>query len=544
MGLDMLIGERALARVGSDAFAASWKRLHADCPWATGCQHPDFVMPWYEIYRDRYEPVVLVDAAADGTLRGVFTLALQRDGARLTGAGGAQAEYQGWIAATDHADRFAREAMETIRATLPAARTSLKYLPPGIPLGWLRAAGVGRYCLLRAHVRPVMKIDETAMEKLRRKKNHRQNFNRLSRLGAVVFERITGQAQFLRIFDDICRQYDFRQAALYRQTPFASDPSKKRFYLELQRRGMLHTTVLMVGDELAASHVGLLSKERAVHLGLNTHAPAFAAHSPGHLLLALLGGCLAREQVDMLDLTPGGDRYKEQFASDHDMVFELTMARGVVDRWRTQIAAGAKQAAKALLRRSGKRSVDVIEALERVQGLARLAPGRFLRGPGPGPGVWRITPRRPRGGAEAFPVSRNCLDDVFKYDEAGSAMSRGAFIGMAMKRLEHGCQLFSYAPGDTLLIYCWVHPGGGHAARPRPARAAPDDAPVLFDLYVHRDHACRHLVQRFIERTVETLCRPAPGGTVYFAGESGVELEQVIRRCGHVDAVAEPGRDR
>lgn len=544
MGLDMLIGERALACVGSDAFGASWKRLHAECPWATGCQHPDFVMPWYEIYRDRYEPVVLVDAADDGTLRGLLTLALQRDGARLTGAGGAQAEYQGWIAATEHADRFAREAMETIRATLPAARTSLKYLPPGISLGWLRAAGVGRYCLLRAHARPVMKIDETAMEKLRRKKNHRQNFNRLSRLGAVAFERITGQAQFTRIFDDICRQYDFRQAALYRQTPFASDPSKKRFYLELQRRGMLHTTVLTVGGELAASHVGLLSKERAVHLGLNTHAPAFAAHSPGHLLLALLGGCLVRERVDMLDLTPGGDRYKEQFASDHDMVFEMTMARGVVDRWRTQIAAGAKQAAKALLQRSGKRSVDVIEALERVQGLARLAPGRLLRGPGPGPGVWRITPRQPHGGADPLPVSRNCLDDVFKYDEAGSAMPRGAFIGMAMKRLEHGCQLFSYAPGDTLLVYCWAHPGGGHAARPRPVRAAPDDAPVLFDLYVHREHASRHLVQRFIERTVETLCPPAPGGAVYFAGEPGVELEQVIRRCGRVDAVAEPGRER
>jgi CelD/BcsL family acetyltransferase involved in cellulose biosynthesis len=540
----MLTGDDALAYIGTGAFGAAWKALHAGCPWATGCQHPDFVLPWYEIYRAHHEPVVLVDADDDGALRGLLTLALSGDGARLTGAGGVQAEYQGWIAGTAEADRFALDAMARLRAALPRARTSLKYLPPGIPLGWMRThADSKRYCALYAHARPVMKTDEAAMDKLRRKKNHRQNLNRLNRIGAVAFERINGQAQFLRIFDEICAQYDFRQAALYRQTPFSTDPLKKRFYLELHRRGMLHATVLTVDDELVASHIGLLSKDRAVHLGLNTHAPAFAAHSPGHLLLALLGGCLAREQVDFLDLTPGGDKYKEQFASGHDLVFELTMCGSVVDRLRAQAAAGIRRSAKALLQRSGRRSVDVVEALEKVRALALTAPGRFLRelDSRGGPALWRAVPRTPCDGADPLPVSRNCLDDVFKYDDAGSTVTRGAFIGIVMKRLEHGCQLFSYAPQDRLLIYCWAHADGGRAAcLPKP-RDVPDGATVLFDLYVHRECTGGDLPYRFIERMLGMLARTSADAPVFYTGRSGAALRHALRRCGFVAATPQPG---
>lgn len=545
MSVYMLTGDDALAYIGSNAFGAMWKTLHASCPWATGCQHPDFVMPWYQIYGQRYLPVVLVDLADDGALQGLFTLALSGDGSRLTGAGGVQAEYQGWIASMEHADRFALDAMERIRASLPQAQLSLKYLPPGIPLGWVRASASSRkYCVLHEHSRPVMKIDEAAMDKLRRKKNHRQNFNRLNRLGTVAFERVTGHAHFRRIFDDICAQYDFRQAALYRQTPFSSDPLKKRFYLELHRRGMLHTTVLTVDGAVVASHIGLLSKERAVHLGLNTHAPAFAAHSPGQLLLALLGGCLAQERVELLDLTPGGDKYKEQFASEYDQVFEMTMFGSVARRLRAQVLARIRRSAKALLHRSGRRSVDVVEALEKVKGLARLDPDGVLRTlrPGSGPGLWRFTPGTlPRNG-DALPVSKNSLEDVFKYDDTASAVTRGAFIGIVMKRLEHACQLFSYAPHDKLIISCWAHAGGGHAPRPVTMRNVPDDATVLFELHVHRECASPQLVQRFIEGVLHELGQRSAGVPVYFSGNLGEELQPVIRRCGFDEAAVQSGR--
>jgi CelD/BcsL family acetyltransferase involved in cellulose biosynthesis len=541
MSAQLVSGADALARIGSAPFGAAWRALHARCPWATGCQHPDFVLPWYALYGARHAPVVVVDAAPDGTLRGLLTLALDRAGARLTGAGAVQAEYQGWIAAPDDADRFAADAMACIRAALPSARTSLKYLPPGIPLGWLDGAA-RRYAVVHAHARPVMHIDAAAMDKLRRKKHHRQNANRLNRIGAVAFERVTGDARFRDVFEDICVQYDFRQAALYRQTPFASDPLKKRFYVELQRRGMLHTTVLTVDGALAASHIGLLSKERVVHLGLNTHAPTLAAHSPGHLLLALLGGRLADEHVELLDLTPGGDRYKEQFASAHDEVYELTMCGSVAQRLHAQAAAGVRRAAKALLRRSGRRSVDLIEAGEKVRGLARRARDGLARNPDPGPALWRLAAGR--AGGSTLPVSRNRLEDVFKYDDTASAVTRGAFIGVVMKRLEQGCQLFCHAPRDRLLLHCWAHARAGQAAFPPAVRAGADGATVLFDLQVHCDGASDDLVQRFVERVLAALDPAAAAAGVYYSGRLGAGPRRALRRCGFVDAAVAPGDTR
>lgn len=538
MGLEIFSGDAALAHIGSDAFSARWQALHARCPWATGCQHPDFVLPWYDIYRERYLPLVLVDAAADGSLRGLLTLAMNADGTRLTGAGAVQAEYQGWIAGTEHADLFADNAFACIRTALPRAQTSLKYLPPGIPLGFLHASTGGRkYCVLHGHVRPILRVDPAAMEKLRRKKTHRQNANRLKRLGALAFQRVTCHAQFRRMFDDICLQYDFRQAALHRQTPFLSDPLKKRFYLELHRRGLLHTTVLTVGDALAAAHIGLLSKNRIVHLGISTHAPALAAHSPGQLLLALLGSQLAADQIELLDLTPGGDPYKRHFTADHDQVFELTIAGSLAQRVHAQAMAGVRRTCKALLRMSGRRKVDVVEAVEKLQAFARRMdadhPGHL---PWSGNALWRLAPGALRHTAGMLPVSRNSLEDVFKYDDAGAVVTRGMFIGTAMKRLEQGCELFCYAPCDKLILHCWAYTRSGKGACPLAAHAVEEGATVLFDLQAHGDGVGDDLTQRFVERMITMLDRTARGAAVYYSGPLGRICRQAIRRCGFAEA--------
>ena len=539
MSVLFLTGEQALAHIRSDAFAARCKSLHARCPWATGCQHPDFVLPWYDIYRAHHVPLVLVDAGADGSLRGLFTLALSQDGKRLTGAGAVQAEYQGWIAGTLHADQFAQDAFACIRAALPQAQMRLKYLPPGIPLGFLHASiGARMRCVLHGHARPVLRIDPVAIEKLRRKKTHRQNANRLSRLGPLAFERVTGEAQFGRMFDDICLQYDFRQAALHRQTPFLSDPLKKRFYLELQRRGMLHTTVLTVGDALAAAHIGLLSKECTVHLGISTHAPALAAHSPGQLLLALLGSQLAADRSDLLDLTPGGDPYKDHFASDHDQVFELTMAANLAQRVRAQAAASVRRTGKALLQISGRRKVDLLEAVEKLQSWGRrVNPGGARDVARTGRALWRLAPNTSRRSAAALHVSCNSLADIFKYDDSAATIKRGMFIGTAMKRLEQGCELFCYAPRDKLVLHCWASARCGKGACPPPAQCLEDGATVLFDLQAHGEGASDELMLRFVERILATLDGTAADAPVYYSGRLGRIGRQSIRRCGFVDAM-------
>jgi CelD/BcsL family acetyltransferase involved in cellulose biosynthesis len=537
MKLEMLTGDEALAHIGSAEFEAKWRTLYAHCPWATGCQHPGFVTPWYTLYRQRYLPVVLFALADDGSLEGLLTLALSRDGRRMTGAGGGQAEYQGWLAGAQASDGFAPGAIGEVRAAFPHALISLKYLPPGIPLEWFRTGADARaWCTLRSHARPIMKTGVEAMERQRRKKNHRQNYNRLNRLGNVAFERVTGDAHFARIFDDICMQYDFRQAALYRDMPFSNDPLKKRFYLALHKGGMLHTTVLTVEDEIVASHVGLLTKENAVHLGINTHAPAFAAHSPGNLLLALLGVQLAHEQVGILDLTPGGDRYKEQFASEHDLAYELDIFGDPLQKLVAQVLAGARRSSKAVLRKAGWRAVDVLEVAEKIRGSWRVEPQRLLekiRSRAGEPVLWEHSaPAGPMPQAvDTLPVSTNSLDDVFKYDDAGASVTHGAFIGTVMKRLERAEQLYSCVLQDKLAIHCWACTG-------------PDGAVILYDLYVHPHLGNDGLVRRFLGQVLSRLGRTIPAPRIAYRGPLAPGLHAAFRHCGFSVPATQPKETR
>jgi CelD/BcsL family acetyltransferase involved in cellulose biosynthesis len=532
MGLDIITGSDALARIESPSFQDKWKSLHDACPWATGCQHPDFVIPWYQIYTGRFTPVVIAEEGADGALAGLLTLALDRDGTRLPGAGAEQAEYHCWITRGDDGGAFMAAAIDRIRAMFPRAQIALRYLPPGVPLGWMQGApGLGKCCTLWPHRRPVMRIDEEAMEYQRRKKNHRQNYNRLKKLGSVGFQRISDHEHFRQVFDEICMQYDFRQAGLYRHMPFASDPLKKRFYLELHRRQLLHATVLTVDGEIAASHLGVVSKGQAVHLGINTHGPAFAAHSPGNLLLAMLGVMLAREKVEIFDLTPGGDAYKEHFATEHDEVFELTVFGSSARRLQAETLARAKSLSKAGLNAVGVRSVDVRAALDKVKNLGSPEPRRWLGGAGhrARAGLWvrKCAPDANVAVPDPLPIARNRLADVFKYDGEGSPVRRRAFLGMAMKRLERSCRLYSYAAQDQLMISCWAE-----------VRDAEADA-VLFDLVVHRQPDNGEVVRRFVEQLIAELSRAATAGRIYYRGALEPALQPVVRQCGFSETSGE-----
>jgi CelD/BcsL family acetyltransferase involved in cellulose biosynthesis len=483
-----------------------------------------------------------MEEAGDGALTGLLTLALRRNGSKLTGAGEQQAEYQGWIQAADADNGFIVNAIREIRARFPDADLYLKYLPPGIPLHWVGEKGnYGELCSLRSHARPVMRIDAAAMDRQRNKKNHRQNYNRLKRLGEVGFQRVVEHEYFLRIFDEICNQYDFRQAALYRSMPFATDPAKKPFYLELHKKGLLHVTILTVGKVIAASHIGLLSEERAVHLGINTYDPALAAHSPGNLLLAMLGVHLAAEKMPVLDLTPGGDGYKEHFATEHDAVFELTIYSDRKRRLRTEALLSVIRYSKKRLQVAGYRPTDVLAAIEKVKGFrpsglrdllgklrlrsnARQGEFRYRRSPGP-----VMT--------DKLPISKNRLDDVLKFDAHGSSAEFRAFSDTVMKRMERSNDLYCFVHDDQLRMSCWARTGAAGQAvqQSTPDPAASGDSIVLFDLCVHRRQEDKELVRRFVEQILHELNEQKSGADVLYRGALDKELQAVVERCGFVD---------
>lgn len=528
--LALLSGEAALARAQSGAFQAGWRALLARCPWAAACQHPDFVLPWYRHYAPAVLPVLVLAEGADGSLAGLLTLGLRHGSRTLRGAGEQQAEYQAWLAAPEDGDAFIAAAVRALRQAFPGADLQLRYLPPGTPLGWLEA--VDRKLLtLRPHRRPVMQAEPDAMARQRNKKNHRQNFNRLGRIGEVRFERVREHARFAGLFDALCMQYDFRQAALYRQMPFAADPAKRGFHLALHRQGLLHVTVLTVGGEPAASHLGLLSEGRALHIGILTHNPAFAAHSPGTLLLAMLGVRLAEEGVPMLDLTPGGDGYKEHFATGHDVAHALTVHGSARRRLAAELRAGLGELARQGLRKTGLRGTDLAAARDALRHggaagwLARL--GRRLRA--------RPCALRYRGqagpGAGGLALARNRLADVFHFDARQAGENRWDFMGEVMRRMERGHDLYTVIRDDILVLSCWAQGKGGAEGE--------DELVVLSDLYVHRQHAGEMLLQAFFGQLLAQFRQENPGVAVAYRGRLDGRLRRALEGCGFVAEKAE-----
>lgn len=544
MNLLLLTGRDAIRHADSDDFRARWITLYESCPWATACQHPDFVLPWYEFYGSAFLPVLVVHVLPDGALGGLLPLALDRNGVKLTGAGNQQAEYQGWIQAPGTDSTFIVRAIQEIRTAFREADVFLKYLPPGIPLHWLSDKDVdGKHCVLRTHRRPLMKIDAEAMSRQRSKKNHRQNYNRLRRLGEVGFESVVQEDHFTRALDEISLQYDFRQAALFRSMPFANDPFKKPFQIALHRRGLLHTTVLTVGGNIAASHVGLISKARAVHLGINTYDPALAAHSPGNLLLAMLGVHLVTENVPFLDLTPGGDKYKEQFATEYDSVSELIIYRDTKRRLLLETGLAAVKAAKTGLRAAGYRPADVLAALEKLKGVRSLPrPASWARGRGSNgrPCALRYA-QGPRWlGNSKLAISKNRLHDVIRFDAQGSSFRYRAFMDTVMKRMERSNDLFSHVLDGKLQIFCWVRSCTAEQASQQPgATGAPGGhSLVVHDLYVHRDIQDHDRVRDFLARLLQELTQTHGNAAISYRGALSDELQTVLKRCGFVEEVA------
>ena len=526
MTVQILTGDSALQHLGSEHFRARWSALYDSCPWATACQHPDFVLPWYALYGAAFLPVIVFDEGDDGSLAGLLTLALRPHGKTLTGAGDHQAEYQGWMQAAGAGGGFMTHAVRALRAQFPGADLRLKYLPPGIPLDWTEEkAGAGGLCAMRTHARPLMQIDAAAMSRQRNKKNHRQNYNRLKRMGEVRLESVVEHHRFLGMIDEISLQYDFRQAAFFRNMPFSRDPLKKPFHIQLQKRGLLHTTVLTVGDKVAASHIGLLSKGRAIHLGINTYDPAFAAHSPGNLLLAMLGVHLVAEGVPLLDLTPGGDKYKEQFATGHDVVSELIVYPDRASRLIGETLLGVTRFAKARLRAAGVRPAEVVAAFQQMKEFTVF--GKKLRPKASG----HVCELRYRAGAlpavnTRLPIARNSLQDMVKFDAQGSFAKYCDFLGTVMKRLERSIDLFTLVQDGRLAIYCWV----------RSVSAEARDQIVLFDLYVHPGFEKGELIRNFIEQLVLDL-RATPHGTdIFYRGALRTELQTVLEQGGFTDA--------
>lgn len=465
MTLKLLIGADAESLLKDQTFQQQWRSLYTSCVWATIFQGADFVTTWYEVYRAPFKPVLITETFPDGSLCGLLTLAMTPDSKQLMFAGAKQAEYHTWLAASDRGDSFIAAAMDLLRTSFSGLTLTFEYLPPGTPKQWLELDQPwAKQSRLVMWTRPLMKLgDGENLRKSLKKSANKSRLNRLKRLGDVQFEQLHSSAALATVFDDIIAYYDFRQGAVNDSVYFQTDPLRKPFYLALMDiQDLLHATVLKVGDRVVAAHLGLSDGQQCT-LGMPAHSPFYAVHSPGKLQLLMLGVELAQQGFDTLDLTPGGDAYKERFATDHDQVHILTIFLSN-QAWPKQIAE-LKVKGKSIVKRSVQAAgIEWSTAKELGQKLRRLRLKNAIDWP---KSLWKKQRRmeskiycyqaeqaRAENCTNSF--KRDCLDDLLLFQPVDPDQTRQDFLSVCLSRLESGQHVYTYSEQGCLLAACWL----------------------------------------------------------------------------------------
>ena len=487
--INIRAGDEAYLTLEDSRFQKEWQALYQQCLWSTPFQTHQFVNTWYKTYRDKFEPVLLSESASDGSLIGLLTLASSRESGQLVVAGAHQAEYQVWLSNPEGGSSFIQKALQKLKALYSVQSLTFRYLPPFTPMSWAAELSHGLHCVVDKRKRPLLILDDAKkLTESLQKKSNKSRLNRLKRLGNIEFIEVSTSAGLSLTFEQIISYYDLRQAAVHDSTPFAEDPLKKMFYLALMEvPNILHATVLMVGKEAAAAHIGLRDKDK-LYLGVFAHSPFLAQHSPGKIHLLMLGERLARENYTALDLTPGDDPWKDRFATAYEDVCVTTVYFNYVSFVRHRTKMKTKAAAKNGLRLFGLTPTSVRSSLEvlmtkfralTVQRMQRndlnLRLYTFKR-----ENISKLPRTKPL-------MNKNHIQSLLNFLPPGFDRTRKNFLNNCLARLEEGCQVYTYVEQGVLLHYAWMAPRHVETFLPGFSRFSHiiPDLPCLFDFYTH-----------------------------------------------------------
>lgn len=351
MDVRLIEGNEAEALLADPGFIEAWNALHRACPWARVFQRAEFAKCWFANYGRTFVPLAVVGTDERGKLAGLLILA--SDAERLVHVGAHQAEYQVWLALDESGSRrFLAAAVAGLRERFPRGSLKLRYLPSRTPRSALQQGAVARFCEWREHRQPLIDLEraEQLAESLRKKSN-KSRLKRLAQAAGAEPEAvaIASADELERWIDRIAADYDQRQGETNAVRPFAEDPAKRQFHLDLARAGLLHCFLYRAGDTLLAAILSMRDGDRLA-VAIFAHSPRFDQHSPGKFAMYRLGLLAAEAGYGAIDLTPGG-AWKERFASDWDDLAEVTIHFSAAAAWRSRLRERTKRWLKRLLGR-------------------------------------------------------------------------------------------------------------------------------------------------------------------------------------------------
>jgi CelD/BcsL family acetyltransferase involved in cellulose biosynthesis len=499
MKVEISIGTEAQKLIEDAEFCERWKRLYDKCPWGSVFQSEDYVGAWYNTYRGHFDPVVITGFDDEGEMVGLFTLASDTKTGAIVAAGGAQAEYQAWLAEPQAANDFIESALDKLCAGFPDRSLTLLFMLPDVPVEWARTGRWSKHCYLKRMPRGLMELGDGSRinETLRKKKQSK--INRLKRLGDMRLERVHDQDELGAVIDEIIPYQALRLRAVHNLSGIPDDPLKRAFHVNLMRLPrMLHATTLRISGKLISAQIHFYNREQVL-LGLITHSPFYARYSPGELHTLMLGAELAKENIPVFDLTPGG-YYKDRYATNYDEVSVVIVffnrARLIQYKLKRRLAEAAKSAIRVFNLTPDQAKEAFSTLLDEWRKWSRLKPADLLLDI-----FWRFKRRLSRADelcvyacalnqAQSLPVSqlmkRDHIPDLLAYQPAeGWQPPVNRFMRQALENLQAGHHVYTRVEGDRLTQYCWLVESRKSQAQDEQYAFLPSDSVMLTDFYTY-----------------------------------------------------------
>ena len=278
-------------------------------------------------------PHIVVVVGTDNQPRMIFPFGVRRQlGARVLGfLGGGQGDYQGPLIHDDWISDAASisSAWSLVEKNLPGH--DVRHFPK-LPAYWCTSTNPMLALWTRTFQDnsyssnlPASFADFQEKLKPKLRADTRRQRRRLSEIGTLKFQVIDESDKHALALDVMIEQKRQR----YRNTgvpDILAHSAVQQFYMELSNRfsgiGRIHFSVLMLNEEILATHWGAIHRDRFYFLMPTFAEGKWGGYSPGRLLLENLVEWCIQNGLKVFDFTIGGEEYKKDWCDSEMPQFE------------------------------------------------------------------------------------------------------------------------------------------------------------------------------------------------------------------------------
>jgi len=510
MKIKILSKEDTLKIISDEEFISTWKYLAENTNHCTLIQEYGFVVSWYKSYLDKYQPMMVLGYDEEENVVGILPLAIAHDTGNISHAGADQAEYHGWICLKEYEEAFLIQTLISIKKEFNTAQWKWGWMPPEVNIDWfaskiLRENGI--YINSITSESPLHNLENLEkLKRLNKNKSNKLKMNRLKRRGELKIERVRDRDYAEKLLEVVIAQYNFRQLSLYNHIPFQLDKNKRVWHLNQMDiiPENTHFTVLWHGDELLACNIGCCTTDKVL-LGLTSYDPTKGVDSPGAIYLIKLLEFMKEEGYKYLDLTPGGDGYKERFSNEHVRLVEPSICFNQYCQIKDYTSTSLRNLLK---KRFSARDLASIQSLTQ-----KSIPALFKS----------IVPKEKddtspyfvyRGKMEEIvqkdnisPLRLQQYEDLLLFQDKERMLTPKEVAYTAMKKFERGDRLYTMVSDTELIAFVWIANSGKKHWHPQLEEKInnTENSAFIYDFYIsdkaRKDDIFQFCIQEILKET-------------------------------------------